>query len=49
MEQLLVADMAMKTGADQDTGIAVLIAELTQKNSQVRHPPPPDFRPSTCC
>ncbi|MBK8046543.1 MAG: DNA polymerase III subunit delta [Anaerolineales bacterium] len=31
MEQLLEADMAMKTGADQDTEIAVLIAELTQK------------------
>ncbi len=30
MERLLAADIAMKTGADADTEIDVLIAELTR-------------------
>lgn len=31
LDRLLVADMAMKTGADQDTELDVLVAELSQK------------------
>jgi DNA polymerase III delta subunit len=31
MDRLVVADYAMKTGADPETEISLLIAELTQK------------------
>ena len=34
--RLVEADFAMKTGADQDTEIDVLIAELTQRASTGR-------------
>ncbi|MCB0099874.1 MAG: hypothetical protein KDE46_29275, partial [Caldilineaceae bacterium] len=32
MERLLETDYAMKTGADPETAIDVLVAELTQRN-----------------
>lgn len=37
MDRLLETDMAMKTGADQDTVIDVLVADLTNRSPQPAH------------
>ena len=36
MDQLLECDVAMKTGADAETEIDVLVAELTRNRARVR-------------